>query len=79
MMMKSHRLLQQHILKHILSQSTTLAIELTMEMVVGIDDQPIWVRYHVGLTVLYFLNTIYYTLLLNTLHNIRGLSVYLVD
>jgi hypothetical protein len=31
------------------------------------------VRYHLGLTVLSSLKTIYYALILDTLHNIRGL------
>ena len=72
-MMKNRMLLLLHILKHILSQDTTLAIERTTEMVVGVDVQPIWVRYHLGLTVLSSIKTIYYALILDTLHNIRGL------
>lgn len=72
-MMKNRMLLLLHILKHILSQDTTLAIERTMEMVVGVDVQPTWVRFHLGLTVLSSLKTIYYALILDTLHNIRGL------
>ncbi|MCD6038582.1 MAG: hypothetical protein K0S67_2475, partial [Nitrososphaeraceae archaeon] len=72
-MMKNRMLLLLHILKHILSQDTILAIERTMEMVVGVDVQPTWVRFHLGLTVLSSLKTIHFALILDTLHNIRGL------
>jgi hypothetical protein len=77
-MMKNHMPLLPHTLKHILSQSTTLAIERIMEMAVAAGVQPTWAKYHLGLTVLCSLKTIYYTSLLNTLHNIRGLSAYLI-
>ena len=69
---------QLHILKHILSQNTTLAIEKRMEMVIGVDVQPTWAKYHLELTVLSSLKIVYYTLLLNMLHNIRGLLAYLI-
>jgi hypothetical protein len=36
------------------------------------------VRYHLALKVLSSLKIVYYTLLLNTLHNIRGLLAYLI-
>jgi hypothetical protein len=47
-------------------------------MVVGVDVQPTWAKYHLELTVLSSLKIVYYTLLLNMLHNIRGLLAYLI-